>query len=71
MTSFVKTEDIGNVILEFIRSEDFGKIASNMNCTDHRTFLMGALGIAGCVIMARTTKYYVVSEPAEGGGEDA
>lgn len=61
MTSFVKTEDIGKVILEFIQSDDFDKVASSMNATS-ADVLMSALGIAGCVIMSRTTKYYAEIE---------
>ena len=57
MATFVKTEDVGRVLLEYIGSEDYLKAVDSIQDSGKAAF-MGGIGMAGCLIMARFPKYY-------------
>ena len=60
---FVRIDDVGRVLLEYIKSEDFEKAVDSTQGKDSGAF-MSAVGMAGCVIMARCQRYYgVLQEP--------
>lgn len=53
---FVNIKDVGKVLMEFIGSEDFDNIVNNLD-NSPKNILMGAMGIAGCLIMSKCQKY--------------
>ena len=57
MDVFVRTEDVGRVILDYIGSPEF-EAAVNCTVNDGRAAFMGGLGMAGCLIIARCPRYY-------------
>ena len=57
MAMFVKTEDVGRVLLEYIGSEDYLKAVDSIQDSGKAAFMSG-IGMAGCLIMARCPKYY-------------
>lgn len=60
-SSFVRIEDFGRVLLEYIGSEDYLKAVDSIQDSGKAAF-MGGLGMAGCLIMARCRKYYGSSD---------
>ena len=55
--TFVRTTDVGRVLLEYIGSEDYLKAIDSIQDSGKAAF-MGGIGMAGCLIMSRCTKYY-------------
>ena len=64
MDVFVRIEDIGHAILDYINSPEF-EAAVKMTVDDGRSAFMGGLGMAGCIIMARCPRYYSSEQPKE------
>lgn len=54
---FIRITDIGKVLLEYIGSEDYLKAVESIQDSGKAAF-MGGIGMAGCLIMSRCTKYY-------------
>ena len=64
MDVFVRIEDIGHAILDYIKSPEF-EAAVKTTVDDGRSAFMGGLGMAGCLIMARCPRYYASDSPKE------
>ena len=68
--TFIRTADVGKVLLEYIGSEDYLKAVESIQDSGKSAF-MGGIGMAGCVIMARCHKYYAksVDDETEAAGD--
>ena len=62
--TFVRTTDVGRVLLEYIGSEDYQKAVDMIQDSGKAAF-MGGIGMAGCLIMSRCQKYYARGEYKE------
>lgn len=54
--TFVNITDVGKVLMEFIGSEEFDNIVKNLD-NNPKNIFMGAIGVAGCLIMSKCPKY--------------
>lgn len=54
--TFVSITDVGKVLMEFIGSEEFDNIVKNLE-NNPKNIFMGAIGVAGCLIMSKCPKY--------------
>ena len=54
--TFVSITDVGKVLMEFIGSEEFDNIVKNLD-NNPKNIFMGAMGMAGCLIMSKCPKY--------------
>lgn len=54
--TFVSITDVGKVLMEFIGSEEFDNIVKNLD-NNPKNIFMGAIGVAGCLIMSKCPKY--------------
>lgn len=59
---FINADDIGNVILDYIASEEFGR---GIREEDRNGFITG-LGFAGTLIYARCRKYISTKKEEKG-----
>lgn len=67
MKEFVEVEELGNILLQYIGSEEFDRAVSGLEGVEKNAFIAG-IGMAGCLIMGRCTKYR--AETTEGEKED-
>ena len=64
--TFVRTTDVGKILLEYIGSEEYLKAVESIQDSGKAAF-MGGIGMAGCLIMSRCQKYYAKADK-EGDG---
>ena len=56
MEQFVKINDVGDVLIKYIGTEDFNKATSGLSLEATNAFMSG-IGMAGVIIMAKCNKY--------------
>ena len=56
MKEFVEVEELANILLQYIGSEEFDRAVSSLEGVERNAF-MGGIGMAGCLILGRCTKY--------------
>lgn len=64
MTEFVKTHDVGDVLLSYIGTENFKKAVADLSLEAQGAFMSG-IGMAGVLIMANCDKYYGLTDQQE------
>lgn len=55
--TFVRTTEVGKILLEYIGSEEYLKAVESIQDSGKAAFMSG-IGMAGCLIMSRCQKYY-------------
>lgn len=66
MKEFVSIDDIGDVLLGYIGTEDFDKATSMLSSEAKNSFMSG-IGMAGVLIMSRCNKYIAEQPDADDG----
>ena len=66
MTEFVSINDVGDVLLGYIGTEDFDKATSMLSAEAKNSFMSG-IGMAGVLIMAKCNKYIAEQPDADDG----
>lgn len=56
MEQFVNIDDIGDILIKYIGTEDFKRATDGLSLESTNAFMSG-IGIAGVLIMARCKKY--------------
>lgn len=66
MAEFVRLDDVGNVLLSYIGTEDFDKATSMLSSEAKNSFMSG-IGMAGVLIISKCNKYIAEQPDADDG----
>lgn len=62
--TFVRITEIGEILLDYIGSEEYLKAVESIQDSGKAAFMSG-IGMAGCLIMSRCQKYYGKADKEE------